>query len=636
MSEPCLCKKTYLKNALVPKIKSCNCDTTLSVRVANKTSQNKRKVKIILSNNTIEENKNLNSTVGFLSINEKDSNQRFSFKIDYENQYDNDKFIIKNNTIQSNYVFDYFSSRLYTIKVHYEGKKFSGEQEFQIIIKSKNESESIQSGSDVEVSFKNSELALKFENISSEGDVSFNRTFSNSDYGIYNIQSTCEFDGNLEITINRTGLNSQSAIFQLDYDEDSEETIFKNITSQSINGQIKGIIAQSQILNAFSDGGSGIVNTDVVVLSLCETNIFTYSTCTSGGNSTLNCGGTLTPQYDDLPCPGSQTRVATGISLSGSSSLFIGSDCGCWTESSTDIATIVDLVMTVVPIIAGPKAAVCAISPFVKEFFKDKGRQILAKQIAIRTKDAAIAAARASIQVLNQRIQSIRQSLVLIPRRISSLRSAEDTSRRTVINLEMNVENLRNQFRRFFGFSYSPESRLIIPSPRNPNYNRYMEMSGQIDRIDDLIAKKNIEIENISRYRRQQENLERQLTSELENKQSQIYAKLFEIQGDGHGTPGLMQQKEELENLLRNLTQEVTDYKNTWESAKSTLIASGAAAASAVAAINTINVEKTCESPKTLNETTCECECPDPLCQEPDCCTSPTGLFNGVIDELIP
>jgi len=99
---------------------------------------------ITLSNDTIEENSNVNTIIGTLSAEDEDSNESFSYSFaigDGMNDADNSSFIISGNDLQNAEVFDFESQNEYHIVIQVEdplGATF--QKPFIINVKDTNES----------------------------------------------------------------------------------------------------------------------------------------------------------------------------------------------------------------------------------------------------------------------------------------------------------------------------------------------------------------------------------------------------------------------------------------------------------------------------------------------------------------
>lgn len=72
---------------------------------------------IILSNNTIKENKAVNSLIGTLSTTDEDTQNQFIYSFSTSQANDNDKFILSGNQLRSNALFDYESKQVYVVNL---------------------------------------------------------------------------------------------------------------------------------------------------------------------------------------------------------------------------------------------------------------------------------------------------------------------------------------------------------------------------------------------------------------------------------------------------------------------------------------------------------------------------------------
>jgi hypothetical protein len=598
---------------------------------------------IFLSNNTIDEGQQANSTVGTFSVKGIDKDQKFSLVEDYPNQYDNKYFrITENNILKTNEVFYHSLDSSFRIKVKYEGRKFSVVKEFTIVV-NKVFSGLVESGSDIEVSFDDSEFNLKFENVSNPGIIFMSKISSYPGFTMYSIQPTCSVNGDIEIVVNKPSLSSSSVIMQIEYNEDTGDIVFKHIPSETNNGQIKAIIDSSSIQSVIPDSLSENISTlDVndpvlvhptwVVTDVCQNNVISYSTCVSGGNSTLNCGGSLTPQYDNAECPPGQRRVATGIDW-GQSTIFVGSECGCWEDSAIDVMTVVDLAALLLTGIAGPRAAVCALSSWIKPYLIDKIRTLTAREIRYGLIRASVLAIRTSIDDLGRAIQNLNIAKSSLLTRIENLNVAIELFQNQVTSITNNITALGDEFYRRFNFRIGPDYGGIRPDP-DPVINNY------ITRMDNMLERKGefqAMVDERIASRNQQASQLTTVETSIQQKATERAAKQWE-----------MTTKEIEESSIRieisNMIQEWNNAKSSWDTATSALYAAGAAAASAanlLLALNTISYKKTCNLPLVLDESptgNCECKCPDPCEVEPDCgprCTDPCSpCVEGVCEPI--
>lgn len=579
---------------------------------------------IFLSNNTIDEGQEPGSTIGVLSIKGIDKDQKFSLIEDYNNQYDNQYFkIIDNNILKTNEIFYYGLNSSYKIKVRYEGKKFSTEKEFTIVVK-KVSSDLVESGSDVEVSFDDSEFNLKFENVSTPGSIFMSKISSYPGFTTYSIESTCSVTGDIEIVVNKPSLSSSSVIMQVDYDEDTGDIVFKRIPSQTNNGQIRAIINSSSIQSVIPEAlNESISILDIddpimvhptwVVQDVCQNNPISYSTCVSGGNSTLNCGGTLTTQYDDDPCPPGQRRVATSLNFE-QTRIFVPSQCGCWEDSAVDVMTVADAATLVLTGLAAPRALVCGLSASIKPYLRDKARMLTARQITYGLLRGSILALRTSIDDLGRAIQNLNITGQSLSTAIENLDYTIGVFQRQVTSITNDIAALGDEFYRRFNFRIGPEYGGISPDP-NPVINEYMK------RMDDMYDR----LGQFQGMLDERTAIRNQKATQLATTRSTISQKTAERTAKQAEMNTLSTQADSIRSEISNMIEAGNAAKSSWEAATAALYATGAALASGgalLAYLNTISYKKSCDSPLVLDESptgNCECKCPDPCQIEPEC-----------------
>ncbi len=98
---------------------------------------------IVLSNNTIEENKNIGVVIGDFSVADEDQNESFIFEFNSSQSNDNQFFRIKNNQLISNDVFNFEEKKTYQIRVEATDKDgLSTSESFEINIEDVNDNPS--------------------------------------------------------------------------------------------------------------------------------------------------------------------------------------------------------------------------------------------------------------------------------------------------------------------------------------------------------------------------------------------------------------------------------------------------------------------------------------------------------------
>ena len=226
----------------------------------------------LLSNNTIQESSPIGTTIGNFNTNEK--NCCFSLYQYFEGQYsDNNKFYIEDNVLKSNYIFDYNTQNSYTINIKYQKNGIEVQKEFSVIVESILDNYNLSIGSDVQATSSDGSISLTFENISLNGKVFFQKLETSSSsssssyspkFSIYDISSSADFSGSIQISISDPGISSQnnSALIHVNYNEETGDIILEDITTNVTGGLITGVASSLSPFILVIDGQQVVVDPD--------------------------------------------------------------------------------------------------------------------------------------------------------------------------------------------------------------------------------------------------------------------------------------------------------------------------------------------------------------------------------------
>ena len=318
----------------------------------------------LLSNNTIQESSPIGTTIGNFNTNEK--NCCFSLYQYFEGQYsDNNKFYIEDNVLKSNYIFDYNTQNSYTINIKYQKNGIEVQKEFSVIVESILDNYNLSIGSDVQATSSDGSISLTFENISLNGKVFFQKLETSSSssssyspkFSIYDISSSADFSGSIQISISDPGISSQnnSALIHVNYNEETGDIILEDITTNVTGGLITGVASSLSPFILVIDGQQVVVDPDAQ--PVCPAGQLTYSLCTSGGNAAINDGQQIILPPPPPPCQGKKSRAATSVSIRNGDVYINSSECGCW-ERLTDWTTIAEILSAFIGAAAVGKIAI--------------------------------------------------------------------------------------------------------------------------------------------------------------------------------------------------------------------------------------------------------------------------------------
>lgn len=182
------------------------------------------------------------------------------------------------------------------------------------------------------------------------------KQFENDDFIIYRIENKLPFDGyfNLSFVSNDISPENNPMVMRIRYDEETEQTIYQDVTSGVSEGSI------SAITNSFSE--FIVIKNTVSTINIQGQTVggfdpcLVLSGCTSPNNyNDNNCDFNI-DNWVSLDCPGNQTR----------GSLIGGGSCGCYEPSFVTV----EMIVSIVAGIGTAKTALCALGASKSKIIK--------------------------------------------------------------------------------------------------------------------------------------------------------------------------------------------------------------------------------------------------------------------------
>jgi hypothetical protein len=506
---------------------------------------------IFLSNNEIVELSPANAEIGTFTsgINERGF---FVLHSDFAGQNDNDKFIIKDNKLKIKQVLYYTPGITYKVTIKYSGLRHYKQKDFDIIITNSQDNSSPISGEQIQVSSSGSNIELIFDNIITEGEVTFG-PIDSTDGLFCDINTACDFDGNIAVSFNNPGIipSNDPAIYHIKYDSELDQVFYDNITTEVIEGKITGVVDSL---------GSFIVQfaPPPVGWGFPPSESLGFSKKIFGG---LSCG-TFNLNLQNLlpPCPGNQTRSGFNINFEDGTLSPFG-NCGCWVDSGATV----DGILAAASLYGLAKSGVCAL---------------------IKT----IANLRSALSSLANLISYLKSSMALLQNTIRNFMSQATTfiaaAERIFILKEANLARI------------AAAEKLI----------KDVEKALSTKRLTDRERAKLNQIKNTTN------NLIRELNTlnEKYKKEAQpLVAKYQEFlkAAEAKKAEAALKAKE-ISSKQQDLLSKQAALKAAQDSQPGVLALVGTALAGLYSAVNSIKTEKTCPNGQTLRQTSCEC-CPN-------------------------
>jgi hypothetical protein len=329
------------KNGYVPP--AANCSKKCKKEIKKEELSN-----IFLSNNEIVELSAPKTEIGIFTsgINERGF---FVLHSDFIGQNDNDKFIIKDNKLKTKQVLYYDPDITYKVTVKYSGLRHYKQKDFDIIVTNSQDNSIPPTGTQVQVYSAEGNVDLTFDNIITPGEVTFSPVDSTD--GLFcNIDTTCDFDGNVAVSFNDPGIipSNDPAIYQIKYDIELDQVFYDNVTTEVVEGKITGVVdSLGSFIVQFVPPPEG--------WGFPPSESLGFSKSVFGG---LSCGTFNFNFQNPLgPCPGNQTRNGFSISLTNGILSPFGT-CGCWEETGVTA----EVILGAASIYAGAKVAVCEVT----------------------------------------------------------------------------------------------------------------------------------------------------------------------------------------------------------------------------------------------------------------------------------
>lgn len=198
---------------------------------------------------------------------------------------------------------------------------------------------------------------IVFRNTDPTQFVSFSRIGDTDDFILYNV-SIPNFINSTPFQISfdspKIDPNKNPVLLHVRYDENSQDTIYEDITTQVVNGQISGTVTSL---------GLFVIITEITEPQILETFSITSNKASqtfstqgwAGPMPQQNCSFTLNLQPPE-PCPGNQTRGNWVIENGIPTPRLLATKCDCYEPSFITV----DMVMALAGSIGAARALVCA------------------------------------------------------------------------------------------------------------------------------------------------------------------------------------------------------------------------------------------------------------------------------------
>jgi len=198
-----------------------------------------------LSNNEIAELSPIDTEIGLFTSG-IDEIGFFSLHSESTAANDNDKFIIKDNKLKTKEILYYDPTVTYTVSVKYTSLKHYKQKDFIIVVTSSKDNITISTGQQVQVASTDNSIELIFDNVITAGEVTISpiEDPTVADILFYEIQNNSEIDGSTTISFNNENIGSDKnpAIYRIRYDSWLDEIFYENITTETIEGKITGVV----------------------------------------------------------------------------------------------------------------------------------------------------------------------------------------------------------------------------------------------------------------------------------------------------------------------------------------------------------------------------------------------------------
>jgi len=504
---------------------------------------------IFLSNNEIVELSPVDTEIGTFTSG-VDEIGFFSLHSDFAGQNNNDMFVIKENKLKSKRVLYYEPDIIYTVSVKYTSLKHYKQKDFNIIITNSKDNSIPPTGTQIQVYSAGGDVDLTFDNIITSGEVTFSPVDSTD--GLFcNIDTTCDFDGNVAVSFNDPGIipSNDPAIYQIKYDIELDQVFYDNVTTEVIEGKITGIVnSLGSFIVQFTPPpeGWGFPSSPLGF----SKNIF-------GG---LSCGtfNGLILQNPLGPCPGKQTRNGFSMSLTNGTLSPFGS-CGCWEETGVTA----EVILGAASAYGLARAGVCQVI-----------KTLATLPSAISSLKNVISGLISSLAISRNAIRNISDFI---------FKAKADISYYTIINGAVALAKGRAEQAIIKG----QEALRTLFLNKNQRYNLEQEIKQAREYIrgaEQILAANK---EKIAQAKTNLEKYQDELVAEFRDRLNPKAKQLADAQKD------LLSKQEAL--------------KAAQDSQSGLLAAVGTTLGALYALVNTIKTQKTCPTGQTLHPQTCEC-----------------------------